>query len=304
MTTLRLLRAIWRTGQCNNLVVRYFDFFSQCVCKEGLLSEKTDKFSKELEDLVIQGESLYMAIQYMCHPKEFKSQIEKGLGKNKLEELLEKMPDFKKGYQAWYSKAQAVVKQILPDRLSDFNSYYEYPRPRKDITFQNYMIKDALQGLTISWAGEVKVNDSAAIPEFVQQLNIVKAARDALGSRLLELRSVLQADLFDSEIESARALAKAGYLRAAGAICGVVIEKHLAQVCDTYGIAIQKKNPSISDLNQALRDNDSITVPQWRFNQHLADIRNLCDHSKGREPTKEEIEDLLSGTDKTLKTVF
>lgn len=240
----------------------------------------------------------------MCHPKEFKSQVEKLIGKDKVGEYFKNLPDFKTDYQAWFSKAQAVVKQILPDRLNDFNSYYEYPKARKDITFQNYMIKDALQGLTIRWAGEVKVGHSAAIPEFVQQLNIIKATKDALGSRLLELKSVLQADLFDSEIESARSLAKAGYLRAAGAICGVVIEKHLAQVCDTYSITIRKKNPGISDLNQALRDNDAITVPQWRFNQHLADIRNLCDHSKGREPTNEEIEDLLSGTEKTLKTVF
>jgi hypothetical protein len=247
---------------------------------------------------------LYMAIQFMCHPKEFKSQVEKAIGKDKIEEYLKKLPKFKDDYQAWFSKAQAVVKQILPDRLNDFNSYYEYPKPRKEITFQNYMIKDALQGLTIRWAGEVKVDAGAAIPEFVQQLNIIKAAKDVIGSRLLELKSILQAELFDSEVESARALAKAGYLRAAGAICGVVIEKHLVQICDTHGVTIQKKHPGISDLNQALRDNDTITVPQWRFYQHLGDIRNICDHSKGREPTKEEIEDLLSGTEKILKTIF
>jgi hypothetical protein len=46
------------------------------------------------------------------------------------------------------------------------------------------------------------------------------------------------------------------------------------------------------------------TVPQWRFIQHLGDIRNLCDHAKEREPTKEEIEDLVAGTEKVLKTIF
>lgn len=247
---------------------------------------------------------LHMAMQHMCRPNEFKSQVEKAFGKDKVDGYFKKLPVFKSEYQGWFSKAQAVVKQILPDRLKDFNSFYEYTKIRKEITFENYMIRDALQGLTIRWGGEIQVDSSAAIPEFVQQLNIVKAARAALGSRLLELRSVLQADLFDSEVESAKALAKAGYLRAAGAICGVVIEKHLTQTCDSHGISIRKKHPGISDLNQLLRENDTITVPQWRFNQHLADIRNLCDHSKGREPTKEEIEDLLSGTEKILKTIF
>lgn len=268
------------------------------------MTEKTDKFSEELDSLIREGDALHMAIQHMCYGEEFENKIIEQLGKKKGGEYIKLIPNFKSSYQSWYSKAQAVVKQVLPDRLTDFNSFYEYPKPRKEITFQNYMIKDALQGLTIRQYGEIKLNDTAAIPEFIQQLNIVKAAKAALGSRLMELKSILQADLFDSEIESARALAKAGYLRAAGAICGVIIEKHLLQVCDTHGISIRKKNPGISDLNQPLRDNETITISQWRFNQHLADIRNICDHAKGREPTKDEIEDLLSGTEKVLKTIF
>jgi len=168
------------------------------------------------------------------------------------------------------------------------------------------MVRDYLQGLHITkgWEKEVVADGKSAIPEFVKQLNIVKAASEKLDSALVDLTAILQADLFDSEIESARALAKAGYLRASGAICGVVIEKHLLQVCHSHSIAIRKKKPGISDLNQALRDKDVVTVPQWRFIQHLADIRNICDHAKDREPTKEEIEDLVSGTEKVLKTVF
>jgi len=197
------------------------------------------------------------------------------------------------------------VKQVLPERINDFNSYYEYAKIRKNITFQNYMIKDALQGLVIrDYAGEIKVDASAAIPELVQQINILNAAHGVLKSRLMDMKSILQADLFDSELESAQALAKAGYLRAAGAICGVIIEKHLAQICDDHGIAVKKKNPGISDLIQLLKDNDTITVPQWRYIQHLADIRNISDHAKEREPTKDEIFDLISGTGKILKTVF
>jgi hypothetical protein len=268
------------------------------------MSDKSEKFSKELSDLLEEGNNLLMALQYECYPEEFGKKLVEPLGKEKATKWLEELPSFDGSYQPWYSKSQAVVKQILPDRLQDFNSFYEYSKPRKQFTFQNYMIKDKLQGLTIRQYGEIKTDSSAAIPEFVQQLNILKAANEALESSLLELKTILQADLFDSEIESARALAKAGYLRAAGAICGVVIEKHLAQVCDTHAVKIKKKNPGISDLNQALRDNDTISVPQWRFNQHLADIRNICDHSKGREPTKDDIDGLLAGTDKVLKTLF
>ncbi|MDV4178103.1 hypothetical protein R1521_06235 [Rhizobium brockwellii] len=268
------------------------------------MSEKFDKFSNELDVLILDGEQLQNAIQYECHPTEFREALKVIGDKKKQEEFIQKLPNFKAAYQAWFSKSQAVIKQILPDRLTDFNSYYEFPKPRKDISFQNYMIKDALQGLVIRRYGDVIADTASAIPEFNQQINILRAAKNALGSRLMEIRTILQAELFDSEVESARALSKAGYLRGAGAICGVVIEKHLTEVCDAHGLSVKKKNPGISDLNQLLKDNDTITVPQWRFVQHLADIRNLCDHAKEREPTNEEIADLVAGTEKILKTIF
>ena len=34
-------------------------------------------------------------------------------------------------------------------------------------------------------------------------------------------------------------------------------------------------------------------IINWRFIQHLGDIRNFCDHKKQREPLKEEIEELI-----------
>ncbi|WOF74547.1 hypothetical protein QMT40_002201 [Parvibaculaceae bacterium PLY_AMNH_Bact1] len=270
-----------------------------------MMSGRTKKFAEELDRLISEGGELLNAIQHECHPTEFMNEVEKTLNKEKAKKFIAELPSFNEGYQQWYSEAQEVIKQTLPGRLNDFNSYFEYPKTRKEITYQNYMIRDCLQGYRrTNWEGEIIVDKSAAIPEFAQQLNIVKAAKTALESSLMDLKAVLQADLFDSEIESASALAKAGYLRAAGAICGVVIEKHLVHTCDIHKIGVKKKNPTLSDLSQLLRDNNITTVPQWRFIQHLADIRNICDHAKGREPTKEEIGDLVTGSEKVLKTVF
>ena len=77
-----------------------------------------------------------------------------------------------------------------------------------------------------------------------------------------------------------------------------------SQVCDTREIQIRKKRLTISDLNQALRDKDLVSVSQWRFVQHLADLRNLCDHAREREPQKGDIGDLVAGTDKILKSIY
>jgi len=148
------------------------------------------------------------------------------------------------------------------------------------------------------------VGPDAAIPHFRQQLAIVKAAKSRFDSSLFEIRQLVQADLFDSELAAAEGLNKYKFARAAGALAGVVLEGHLAQVCHDRKLTISKKNPGISDLNEVLKAGDVIDVPEWRFIQHLADIRNLCDHSKKPDPTAAQVADLIDGVKKAIKTVF
>ena len=49
-------------------------------------------------------------------------------------------------------------------------------------------------------------------------------------SSLFDMQQLVQADMFDSELDAARELWKKGFLRAAVAICGVILEKHFAIV--------------------------------------------------------------------------
>jgi uncharacterized protein (UPF0332 family) len=83
----------------------------------------------------------------------------------------------------------------------------------------------------------------------------------------------------------------------------VVLEKHLSHACDGHSLKSSKKHPSIGDLNQLLKDSGVIDTAKWRFIQHLADLRNLCDHKKDREPTKEDIAELVEGVGSVIKTV-
>jgi hypothetical protein len=115
---------------------------------------------------------------------------------------------------------------------------------------------------------------------------------------------MVQGDLFDSELDAAKELANNKFARAAGALAGVVLERHLAQVCSNHNIKSTKKSPAISDLNDALKEAGAIEIPQWRFVQHLADIRNICDHNKKQEPTADQVTDLLDGVAKVTKTMF
>jgi hypothetical protein len=210
-----------------------------------------EKYKKDLESLVKKGELLLMAIQNECYPE----QLAKALG-DKAKEYIKCLPIFNDDYQAWYSEAKVVVKQLLPDRLSDFERHYEKPKPRKDITYENYRIEDYLQGLnvTFGWQKEKVVGPDGAIPQFQQQLAILKSVSSRFESSLFDIRQLVQADLFDSEIEAVKELIKHGFLRGAGAIAGVVLEKHLAQVADNHNIKTKKKHPTIGDFNDLLKN--------------------------------------------------
>lgn len=269
------------------------------------MKSNLEKYKEQLKTLEKTGSLLLNAMQLKCYPEEFTKLYKKAL-KEKYQDYIKTIPEFSIEYQKWYSEAHAVIKQLIPDRLTDFKRLYEKPKTRKDISVENYVIEDYLKGLTIRnpSSKEVIVGQYAAIPQFEQQLAILKSASQRFDSSLFDIIQLVQADLLDSELDSARLLQRNKFFRAAGAIAGVVIEKHLAQVCINHNITVSKKTPTISDFNDLLKNSAVIEVSSWRFIQHLADLRNLCDHNKAKEPTNEDIEDLILGTEKITKTVF
>lgn len=238
-----------------------------------------------------------MSMQHEENPEAFEDHFKDD---KKYKKFKEGLPNFNSSYQTWYSEAKSLVKQLLPDRYADFVRHYERQANRRELDYANYTIEDYLQGLV----RRNSVPKSAGIARMEQQLRIVESASQRFKSSLFDIRQLVVADLFDSEIETAKVLAKSKFYRAAGAICGVILEKHLAQVAINHSVKISKKNPTISDLNDALKQAGVIDTPQWRTNQLLGDIRNLCSHNKSEEPTASQVDDLLSGVDKVIKTIF
>lgn len=260
------------------------------------MESNLSKIQKDLKRLSKQGLKLQLAMI-------------KELGKigdnPELEELVKKIDGFtfKRNYEQWYSEASSAIKQLIPDRLVDFKLLYKNDK-RKNLEYLTYSVSDYLINVQRKVGHEVIVDASAAYPKFEQQLDILDAASKRLESSLYDIKQILQAELFDSELDSAKELLKKGFLRATGAISGVLIEKHLSQVLKNHEIPIRKKNPSIADYNDLLKSNEVYEVPTWRFIQRLADLRNLSDHFKDKEPTKEDIEELIAGTDKIMKTIY
>lgn len=262
------------------------------------MASKFDDLKQELKNLIAQGGLLYytMADSLGKLPDEVKADLKK----HKI-----KLPSFEEEYDSWYSEALALVKQLIPDRLNDFVKQYKNDK-RKEVDFLTYGISDYLLGLRTTTGGGIHVvaDQSAAIPKMQNQRSILASAEKKFVSSLFDIQEVLQADIYDTELDSARDLAKKGFCRGGGAIAGVVLEKHLGHVCAQHSLVTRKKHPSIADYYQMLKDAEVIDTAKWRFIQHLRDLRNLCDHQKDRDPKKDDVLELVEGVEKIIKTVF
>ena len=257
------------------------------------------KYKKDIDGLIKNGLKLHKGLFHELR-HDLKSEFKKLSEEQKAEFA---KYSFKDKYHEWYNEALSVIKQLIPERLEDFKSYYKIEK-RKDLSYETYTISDYLIGLVKINGKNVVVPTCSVCSKFEQQYQIVKSLQNRFESSLYDIKQLLRADVFDSEIDSTKELCKKGFYRAAGAICGVVIEKHLSEVCAQHQIKVTKKNPGINDYNELLKSNNIIDIPVWRNIQRLGDLRNMCDHHKDIEPTKDNIEELIAGADKVLKTIF
>lgn len=203
-------------------------------------------------------------------------------------------------YQQWFSKSLNVVKIFLPARYQEFYECYKLDK-RKEVEYSTYRIYDYFIGV------ELHILESTlgvASLQFFTQVTILESIRDNINNILFNISENIELEIMDNELLSTKKLFKKGFYRSAGAICGVLLEKHFSSILLAHGVTIKKKDPCISDYNDLLKAEGIYDTVNWRFIQHLGDIRNLCDHNKDRNPTKEEVEELINGTDKVIKTIF
>ena len=272
--------------------------------------EKWDRYKQDLSDLIQVGSEMLNEINDHISSAEQLPRVgrEGEQGRDQYNESLKQlMTSFAVRYQEWYTESCTLIKQLVPSRLSEFEGIYSGIDGARQITIRQWLLEGGDVGYEYTLSSEVWVpRDGAkyAANGLQNQLGILQAANRRLESSLFDMQQLVQADIFDSELEAAAGLAKNGFTRAAGSLAGVVLEKHLGQVTANHSISIRKRNPTISDFNDALKDNGTLDTPTWRQIQRLGDIRNLCSHSKEREPDKDEVSELIAGVGKLTKTLF
>ena len=136
-----------------------------------------------------------------------------------------------------------------------------------------------------------------SLGELVELRAVFEAAKeDYDGGYLNSVRNLVQAEVFDSELDQARALLNGGYSSPAAVVAGVVLETALRQLCIDRQIPIGKLDKMNADLAKAgvynLLKQKQITA--------LADIRNNAAHGHPEQFTDRDVATMIASVESFL----
>jgi hypothetical protein len=115
------------------------------------------------------------------------------------------------------------------------------------------------------------------------------AREDYEGGYLKSVRGLVQAEVFGSELDQARALRESGYIAAAAVIAGVVLETCLRSLCAAAAVPEGKLEKMNADLVKVGTYN---VLVQKRVTA-LAAIRNSAAHGKTGEFTAADVASMI-----------
>lgn len=136
----------------------------------------------------------------------------------------------------------------------------------------------------------VKYLPDQTYPYFIKQFALLNALKDDYENGfLVSLKSLVEANVFDTELEQAKELLSSKYKLAAAVIAGVVLETALRSLCDKEKILHGKLNKMNEDLAKAGIYN---SLQQKKITA-LADIRNSAAHGKDSEFELKDVENMI-----------
>jgi hypothetical protein len=209
---------------------------------------------------------------------------------------------FSECYLSWFFTVSNCIKYLYPEKYNEFiNCYYNISTTEKrspiNYKISNYLNNEQLSKIkTINYYDEYK-RINIVYNCFNFQKLIVKAIIDNFDSVSFNYEKETYMTFQEENIDSVQELFDNDFLRAAGALCGVIIEKHLkTKLLPFDKDAFTSKKLTLQPLNEACKTNNIYTTTEFKKIIHLTDLRNLCDHKNTIGPTKEQVQELIDGT--------
>jgi hypothetical protein len=211
--------------------------------------------------------------------------------------------EFRTVYQRWDTQSLKIVQTLAPDKYDEFVNYFLNNPNRKllDSSIQDYVrgMGQARDGYTDELPFDPQ---ELARIKFLDQLQVLDELAYRLDTIMAEVEDHLFSELQEKELEAAKALQPVS-LRAAGALAGVVLLRHLQQIAANHTVTIPKSETTIRDLNDPLKQAKAYDFSTWRKIQLLGDLHNLCSQQRNGSPTPAQIEDLIAGVNSVIKSV-
>lgn len=174
----------------------------------------------------------------------------------------------------WYTTCLALLETNMANRRS------ELPPLMKFLYEHEYITEGEQQAL----ARDVR-----------QIQHLVGSIPAYLESRLYDLELGLAQGFTRDLLLEAETLLKTRHIRAAGAIAGVLLERHLKKLCNRNQppIRFSPRTTTISALNDLLWKAGVYDQKIWRSVQWMGDVRNVCDHANAAEPERKDVQKLI-----------
>lgn len=145
-------------------------------------------------------------------------------------------------------------------------------------------------------------------PTILRRLNsVLKATLDDVNTGLLiSFKTIIQSEVFDSELDQAKHFLDSGYLVAAAVTAGVVLETSIKELCKNNGIDIylpeSTKPKKLDVLNATLKNAEVYNILQQKKITALADVRNNAAHGNVDQFSKEDVIDMIRDIERFLLT--
>jgi hypothetical protein len=206
--------------------------------------------------------------------------VNKKLGQrfNELKEQLVIVDSTKHKVEGLYGKVNIVDEEALISWVVKTKNLIFTACGDKSEHYKAFIQADKIQGMETNYDVMIRVRA------------IFDAAReDFEGGYLTSLKTLVQAEVFESEIEQAEELLKNGYKLAAAVIAGVVLETALRDLSISNAISIGK----LDAMNSQLAKAGIYNKLQQKQITAIADIRNSAAHGKLELFSEQDVKNMI-----------